>query len=104
MSTEREEELAVALAHMARSLLAENTVQDTLNRVVEHAVDLVDGCEHAGILTLRVGHGEDRPRQVRTLPPPMTWSGGPTGSRPSWTKAPVWTRRSTASRSTASRI
>ncbi len=43
---------AVGLATMARDLLAQKTVQGTLDRIVEHAVDLVDGCEHSGILLL----------------------------------------------------
>ncbi|WP_461019481.1 GAF and ANTAR domain-containing protein [Streptomyces daliensis] len=37
---------------MARDLLAQESVQKTLDRVVAHAVDLVDGCEAAGVLTL----------------------------------------------------
>lgn len=46
------EGLAVGLAGMARDLLAQDGVQNTLDRIVAHAVDLVDGCEHAGILLL----------------------------------------------------
>jgi transcriptional regulator with GAF, ATPase, and Fis domain len=52
--------MAAALATMARDLLAQPTVKDTLDRVVAHAVDLVDGCEAAGILVVRDG-------EVRTL-------------------------------------
>jgi transcriptional regulator with GAF, ATPase, and Fis domain len=40
---------------MARDLLAQPGVQQTLDRVVEHAVALVDGCESAGILVVRQG-------------------------------------------------
>lgn len=47
------EELGTKLAHMARDLLAQNSVQDTLARIVEHAVDIVDGCSDAGVLVLR---------------------------------------------------
>lgn len=50
-------ELEVALADMARDLLAQETVQDTLDCIVSYAVDLVDGCEYAGILVLRAGQG-----------------------------------------------
>ncbi|SNR81189.1 ANTAR domain-containing protein [Haloechinothrix alba] len=39
-----------ALANMARDLLAQDTVPETLERIVAHAVDLVDGCEGASIL------------------------------------------------------
>lgn len=46
-------EVAAALAGMARDLLAQPTVQQTLDRVVVHAVDLVDGCDAAGILVVR---------------------------------------------------
>ncbi|GAB2840398.1 GAF and ANTAR domain-containing protein [Actinoallomurus bryophytorum] len=63
------EELAVALAEMARDLLAQETLQSTLDRISEHAVELVDGCEAAGILTVRrraSGRGGYR-HTVRTL-------------------------------------
>jgi len=52
--------MAAALATMARDLLSQPTVKDTLDRVVAHAVDLVDGCEAAGILVVQDG-------EVRTL-------------------------------------
>jgi transcriptional regulator with GAF, ATPase, and Fis domain len=54
------EELAIGLADMARRLLAEPGVEATLSAIVEHAVELVDGCEAAGIMTVRRG-------QVQTL-------------------------------------
>ncbi|WP_367125988.1 GAF and ANTAR domain-containing protein [Streptomyces phytohabitans] len=46
------EEFAVQLAGVARDLLAQESVQDTLDRIAEHTVELVDGCEAAGILSL----------------------------------------------------
>lgn len=46
------EELAVAMADMARDLLAQASVQSTLDRIVHYAVDTVDGCDEAGVLTL----------------------------------------------------
>jgi GAF domain-containing protein len=49
------EELATALARMARDLLTQETVQQTLDRIVEHAVSLVEGCEFAGILAVESG-------------------------------------------------
>jgi transcriptional regulator with GAF, ATPase, and Fis domain len=61
MAPRREpESLAVALAAMARDLLAQETVQETLDRIVDHSVDLVDGCEAAGIMVVR-------DKEVRTL-------------------------------------
>jgi transcriptional regulator with GAF, ATPase, and Fis domain len=45
-------EFATQLARMARDLLAQDSVQKTLDRIVQHAVDLVDGCEAAGVLTV----------------------------------------------------
>jgi transcriptional regulator with GAF, ATPase, and Fis domain len=47
------DDLAGNLADMARELLEQETVQDTLDRIVARAVDLVDGCEAAGILIVR---------------------------------------------------
>ncbi|MCZ4510148.1 GAF and ANTAR domain-containing protein [Streptomyces sp. ActVer] len=49
------ERFAVALAEMARDLLAQDSAQDTLDRIVEHATVLINGCDHAGILTVRRG-------------------------------------------------
>jgi transcriptional regulator with GAF, ATPase, and Fis domain len=54
------DDLATALAQMARDLLGQETVQQTLDRIVEHAVTLVDGCEHAGVLAIESG-------ELRTL-------------------------------------
>lgn len=51
------EELAVGLAQMARDLIAQDSVQATLDRILAHAVDLVEGCEHAGVLLL---HGRSQ--------------------------------------------
>jgi transcriptional regulator with GAF, ATPase, and Fis domain len=47
------DDLAGDLADMARELLEQETVQDTLDHIVVRAVDLVDGCEAAGILVVR---------------------------------------------------
>ncbi|WP_433872814.1 GAF and ANTAR domain-containing protein [Saccharopolyspora sp. CA-218241] len=49
---ESDEYLAIALAHMSRDLLAQETVQGTLDSISAHAVDLVDGCEAAGIMVV----------------------------------------------------
>lgn len=45
----------IALADMARDLLTQETLQATLDSIVAYAVQLVDGCDHAGILTLQRG-------------------------------------------------
>ncbi|MGC5561309.1 GAF and ANTAR domain-containing protein [Streptomyces sp. FR-108] len=49
------EQFAIAVAEMARDLLAQDSAQNTLDRVVEHAKVLIDGCDEAGILTVRQG-------------------------------------------------
>lgn len=54
------DDLATALAQMARDLLVQETVQQTLDRIVEHAVTLVDGCDYAGVLAVESG-------ELRTL-------------------------------------
>ncbi|MFC8006841.1 GAF and ANTAR domain-containing protein [Streptomyces olivaceus] len=46
---------------MARDLLAQDSVQATLDRIVAHAVQLVDGCDDAGVLVVEGG------RKVHTL-------------------------------------
>ena len=43
-------ELATGLAAMARELLAQDSVQTTLDSIAAHAVKLVNGCEAAGII------------------------------------------------------
>lgn len=60
MTGEELEEFATGLADMARDLLAQKSVEKTLERLVVHAVHLVDGCEAAGVMTV-----EDK--QVQTL-------------------------------------
>jgi hypothetical protein len=49
------EELATALATMARDLLTQDSVQETLDAISAKAVELVDDCEAAGILVVRNG-------------------------------------------------
>lgn len=57
-------DLATSLAQLARDLLAQETVQQTLDRIVEHAVALVAGCDAAGILTVESG----KPRTLAATP------------------------------------
>jgi transcriptional regulator with GAF, ATPase, and Fis domain len=40
-------------AEVARSLLAQDDVQQTLQRIVELAVETIDGCDHAGVSFLK---------------------------------------------------
>ncbi|PWI13099.1 antitermination regulator [Streptomyces sp. Act143] len=58
-------EFAEQMALLARELLSQESVQATLDKIVESAVELVDGCDAAGILAVRKGravtvaaHGE----------------------------------------------
>ncbi|MFJ9543164.1 GAF and ANTAR domain-containing protein [Streptomyces sp. NPDC101225] len=55
-------DFAQHMASMARDLLAQTSVDATLERVTASAVELVEGCDAAGILVLHGG-------QVRTLAP-----------------------------------
>jgi transcriptional regulator with GAF, ATPase, and Fis domain len=50
-----EVELAEVFGEVARSLLAEQDAQATLERIVRLAVDTIDGCEHAGITVIERG-------------------------------------------------
>ncbi|MER7800237.1 GAF and ANTAR domain-containing protein [Streptomyces parvulus] len=43
---------AQRMASMSRDLLAQKSVQDTLMRITGAATELVEGCDHAGILIL----------------------------------------------------
>jgi transcriptional regulator with GAF, ATPase, and Fis domain len=60
-------------AEMARALLAEADVQQTLQRIVDLAVETIDGCDHAGITFLKgkqvttPAASDDVPRIVDTL-------------------------------------
>jgi GAF domain-containing protein len=51
------DDLARRLAEMARTLLGRRSVQETLASVVRFAVEIVEGCDHAGIVTARRGAG-----------------------------------------------
>lgn len=46
---------ALQMASMARDLLAQDSVDATLRQISASAVDLVDGCDAAGILVIRGG-------------------------------------------------
>jgi transcriptional regulator with GAF, ATPase, and Fis domain len=48
---------AEAFADVARALLAEGDVQHTLQKIVDLAVDTIDGCDYAGISYLKDGKG-----------------------------------------------
>ncbi|GHD88521.1 GAF and ANTAR domain-containing protein [Streptomyces naganishii] len=48
-------EFAEAMAALSRRLLAQDALQDTLDEIASAPVELVDGCEAAGILAVRKG-------------------------------------------------
>ncbi|MEU1462659.1 GAF and ANTAR domain-containing protein [Streptomyces sp. NPDC005727] len=48
-------EYAEAMARLARDLLEQDSVQATLDKISAAAVELVEGCEFAGILAVRKG-------------------------------------------------
>ncbi|GGX73859.1 GAF and ANTAR domain-containing protein [Streptomyces anandii] len=48
-------EFAEAMAALSRRLLAQDALQDTLDQIASAPVELVDGCEAAGILAVRKG-------------------------------------------------
>ncbi|MEU2878215.1 GAF and ANTAR domain-containing protein [Streptomyces sp. NPDC007070] len=48
-------EFAEQMARLARRLLAQDSPQATLEEIVSAAVELIDGCEAAGILAVRKG-------------------------------------------------
>ncbi|HYN99664.1 MAG TPA: GAF and ANTAR domain-containing protein [Actinomycetota bacterium] len=53
-----EQELAETFAEIARSLQAQGSVQETLQRIVDLAVDTIDSCEHAGVTLIKAGKFE----------------------------------------------
>lgn len=54
-------------AEMARALLAEEDVQDTLQKICDLAVETIDGCDHAGISFLK-GRKVDTPAASDDVP------------------------------------
>jgi GAF domain-containing protein len=52
------QELAAQFAGVARALAAEQTVEETLARLVEVAVAIIPGCHHAGVTVVRRGRPE----------------------------------------------
>lgn len=53
--TTHSQDLASGFAAMARTLLAKKSVQDTLDTIVTMAVEMIDGCDYAGVTTARRG-------------------------------------------------
>lgn len=54
-------EFSLLMAQIARDLLAQPTMQDTLDRIVQLTVEHVPGCDHAGILLMRPGGRVETP-------------------------------------------
>ncbi|WP_112470516.1 GAF and ANTAR domain-containing protein [Streptomyces triticisoli] len=48
-------EFAEQMARLARRLLAQESAQETLDEIVQAAVELIEGCEASGVLVLRKG-------------------------------------------------
>ena len=48
-------QLAAGLAEMSRDLLGQDSLAQTLDRIVDYAVELVDGCDAAGGMVVRDG-------------------------------------------------
>lgn len=67
MSTQQWQETADALANMSRDLLAQDTAQHTLDRIVAHARQLIAGCEHAGILLVHHSQQVETPAATSDL-------------------------------------
>ena len=59
---------AQVFAEVARCLLAQEDVQHTLQKIVDLAVDTLDGCDHAGV-TLRRGKQLSTPAASSDVPP-----------------------------------
>ena len=58
VDTDQWARLANKLADMARDLTAQDSVEKTLSRVASYAVDLVPGCDAAGVMIVRRGQVE----------------------------------------------
>ncbi len=67
------QDLAETSAEVARTLLAELSVQATLEKIVELAPKTIDGCDHAGGSLVEGGRmrmpagSDDVPRQVDAI-------------------------------------
>lgn len=48
-------DFAITVAHIAREILAQRTVQEALNRITQLTVEIIEECDHAGILMVRPG-------------------------------------------------
>lgn len=68
VTTPPEGHAAEVFAEVARSLLAQEDVQHTLLRIVDLAVETIDGCEHAGISFLK-GRTVSTPAASDDVPP-----------------------------------
>ncbi len=75
-------ELARTMAQIARDLLAQPTVQETLDRIVQLAVETVPGCDHAGILLVRPGGRVETPAATSQLVQESDTAQGELGEGP----------------------
>jgi len=72
-SSENDEAGAETFAEVARALLGQADVQQTLQKIVDLAVEMIEGCDYAGITFLKGGKGstpaasDDVPRTVDVI-------------------------------------
>ena len=81
MSKQTPDPSAEVFADMARSLLAQDDVQHTLQKIVDLAVETLDGCDHAGITFLR-GKEFSTPAASSDVPPTVDAIQYETGEGP----------------------
>lgn len=55
MADDSSDEFATMVAHIARDLLGQRNVYETLNRITRLAVENIEGCDYAGVLLVRPG-------------------------------------------------
>ena len=81
MSDHTESPGAEVFAEVARSLLAQEDVQQTLQRIVDLAVETLDGCDHAGVTFVR-GKRFSTPASSSDVPPKVDAIQYETGEGP----------------------
>jgi transcriptional regulator with GAF, ATPase, and Fis domain len=81
VATLDQRELSQTFADIARALLSEDTVEATLQRIVDLAVETVEGCECAGITFVRGGQWST-PASTSEVPPAVDSIQYETGEGP----------------------
>jgi GAF domain-containing protein len=65
---DRDDDLAEIFAEIARELQAEKSPEEVLQRIVTVAVEIVEGCDHAGISIVHRHHRVDTPAASDDVP------------------------------------